>query len=292
MGYRLPPLNTLRLFEAAGRLLSFKLAADTLHVTPSAVSHGVQSLEEWLGVPLFHRTSRGLGLTEAGAAYLPCVQEALANLAAGSRHLPGTAASGKLSISSAPTFAARWLIPNLPAFRARNPNIEVVIDTSRRRMEFPLDGFDLAIRRGDETSPKLESTLLIRENLFPVCAPRMLSEAGGALDLSRVPLIHVSTVNEDWAMWARAANLGGLDVESGLRFDTIQMAFEAAVQGLGVAIGRAPLVDADIAAERLVQCHPTVVSATRGHWLVCEKEALKRPEIAAFRSWILSEIRA
>lgn len=290
MSLRLPPLNTLRLFEAAGRHLSFKKAAEELHVTPSAVSHGIQSLEKWLGVPLFFRTSRGLALTEAGDAYLPCVREALTTLALGSEKVPGRALTGTLSISSAPTFAARWLVPNLPKFRVLYPDIEVVIDTAHRRVEFPVDGVDVAIRLGAEPSPKLDSIQLVQETLFPVCSPDLLKKSDGKIDFSKATLIHVSSTSEDWAAWAKGAGLRDLDISRGLRFDTIQMAFEAAVQGLGVAIGRTPLVDADLTAGRLVKCHERAIDGSLGYWIVNAKESSQRPEIMAFRKWILDAL--
>jgi len=286
MSFRLPPLNTLRLFEAGGRHLSFKKAAEELHVTPSAVSHGIQSLEEWLGVPLFFRTSQGLALTEAGDAYLPCVREALTTLALGSEKVPGRALTGTLSISSAPTFAARWLVPNLPKFRVLYPDIEVVIDTAHRRVEFPVDGVDIAIRLGAEPSPKLDSIQLVQETLFPVSSPDLLRKWGGKIDFSKTTLIHVSSTREDWSAWAKGAGLLDLNISRGLRFDTIQMAFEAAVQGLGVAIGRTPLVDADLTTGRLVKCHERSIDGSLGYWIVNAKESSHRPEIMAFRKWI------
>ena len=287
MSFRLPPLNTLRLFEAAGRHLNFKKAAEELRVTPSAVSHGIQSLEEWLGVQLFFRNSRGLALTEAGAAYLPCVREALTTLALGSEKVPGRALTGALSISSAPTFAARWLVPNLPKFRVLYPDIDVIIDTSHRRIEFPVDGIDIAIRVGAEPSPKLDSIQLIQETLFPVCSPNLFKESDGKIDFSKVTLIHVSSISEDWSAWMKAVGLLDIDISRGLRFDTIQMAFEAAVQGLGAAIGRTPLVDVDLAAGRLVKCHERSIDGSLGYWMVNAKESARRPEILAFQKWVL-----
>ena len=117
MRARLPPLNSLRLFEASARLLSFKNAAEELLLTPSAVSHGIQSLEEWLGASLFLRTTKGLVLSEAGMAYFPIVQQALDLLASGSAKIASPASRGQLAISAAPTFAARWLLPRLHQFR-------------------------------------------------------------------------------------------------------------------------------------------------------------------------------
>src|SRR5581483_4300883 len=132
MALRLPPLSALRLFEAAGRHASFKLAAAELHITPSAVSHGIVALERWLGIELFERGPRGLALTEAGRDYLPYVSEALTMIATGTQRLPSKRADRKIVVSSAPTFAARVLLPNLPRFRARHPEISVAIDSSHR----------------------------------------------------------------------------------------------------------------------------------------------------------------
>ncbi len=127
---RLPPLNSLRLFEASARLLSFKNAAEELLLTPSAVSHGIQSLEEWLGAPLFLRTTKGLVLSEAGNIYIPVVRQALELLASGSAKIVNKHRLGQLSISVAPTFGARWLLPRLHKFRELHPDIHIVIVTS------------------------------------------------------------------------------------------------------------------------------------------------------------------
>ncbi|WP_027132514.1 transcriptional regulator GcvA [Geminicoccus roseus] len=291
MPYRLPPLNGLRLFEAAGRHLSFKLAAEELCLTPSAVSHGIHSLEEWLGVSLFVRGHRGLVMTVAGAAYLPRVREALELLATATEAVPGRRPSGRLSISVAPSFGLRWLIPNLPRFGAQHPHIEVTVDTSHRQIEFPRDGMDLAIRMGRGDWPDLHASCLIVEALVPVCAPAVAGRIATATDLTRQTLLHVTNISEDWAQWARLAGVDGLDLSRGLRFDTIHMAMEAAAQGLGVAIGRLPLIAMDLATGRLV---PVLAPARRGrtgYWLTTSREALTRPEVAVFRNWIRAELK-
>jgi DNA-binding transcriptional LysR family regulator len=173
MVYRLPPLNSLRLFEAAGRHLSFKTAAEELHLTPSAVSHGIRSLEDWLGVDLFTRHHRGLKLTAAGRAYLPSVRSALAQIATASETVPGRGPKRSLSISVAPSFGARWLIPNLPGFNQRHPEFEVWLDSAQRPVDFPRDNIDLAIRMGRGNWNGLQSDRLIQERLIPVCAPAL-----------------------------------------------------------------------------------------------------------------------
>ena len=293
MAFNLPPLNTLRLFEAAGRHASFKLAAEELHLTPSAVSHGIQKLEDWLGATLFERGTRGLSLTAAGEAYLPQIAEALGMLAQATDVVQGRKPTGALSVSVAPTFAKRWLLPRLARFTERHPDIRVTIDTSKRPVEFPLDGMDLAIRMSAEARAAGTWIELLREELVPVCAPALLAKLGaGSLEelLARAPLIHVTTTAEDWAAWLRATGHAGLSVEGGIRVDRVQVALEAAAQGLGIALGRRPLVDADLDAGRLVMLPAPVVEGATRYWLVGGDETFERPEIRKFRKWLLEEI--
>lgn len=291
MAYRLPPLSALRLFEAAGRRESFKLAADELGLTPSAVSHGIQGLEDWLGVALFARGHRGLTLTPAGTAYLEQVKAALEIIARATEAVPGRRSTGRLSVSVAPTFGRCWLLPNLGAFRALHPDLEVTLDTSQRQVEFPRDGLDLAIRRGGGDWPGLHAELLTLEDLVPVCAPSLAADIRRPADLRRHTLLHVSSSSEDWAAWAGLARVGGVETGRGPRFDTIMMAQEAAAQGLGVAIGRLPLSNADLAGGRLVPVLGPPVRSRMGYWLVTVRETLERPEVAAFRAWISDALK-
>ena len=292
MGYRLPPLNNLKTFEAAGRLLSFKAAAEEMHVTPSAVSHAIQSLEDWLGVTLFVRSPKGLSLSEAGQAYLGYVSEALQLLARGTQGLPGFAPRNMLSISCAPSFASRWLIPNLHGFREANPQIAISIDTSHRRMEFPVDDVDVAIRHGEGQWAGLYSVPLSPETLVPVASPGLLARSGpirSTQELARQTLLAVSSINEDWSTWFGQTSPEPVCTGQVLYFDTIHLALDAAVQGLGVAIGRRPLVDEDLAAGRLVQAMEPAIPSTTRHWLVCSPESSRWPEISCFREWIVRQ---
>lgn len=291
MALRLPPLSALRLFEAAGRHASFKLAAAELHVTPSAVSHGIVSLERWLGIDLFERGPRGLALTEAGRDYLPYVSEALTMIATGTQRLPSKRADRKIVVSSAPTFAARVLLPNLARFRARHPDITVAIDSSHRQVGFPVDGVDLAIRMGRGPWPGLASTRLLGERLVPVCAPAYRASLGGvAPELARATLIHLSTATEDWAAWIDAVGLQGLDLSGGLTLDTMQLGIEAAVAGLGVMMGRRPLIDRELADGTLVPASDRTVACSTAYWLVGSEAAQARPDIAAFKSWLIDAV--
>ncbi len=290
MAYRLPPLNSMRLFEAAGRRLSFKLAAEDLNLTPSAISHGIQSLEDWLGVELFVRGNRNLTLTGAGATYLPQVRAALEIIVRASESMPGRRSNGRLAVSVSPTFAIRWLLPRLQRFNKRHPDIEVSVDTTHRLVEFPRDGIDLAIRLGNGNWPELYATCLVRQTLVPVCAPSLAGSVQSPSDLARATLLHVVDVSEDWDAWCQLADVSTPAPSRGLRFDTIHMAFEAAAEGLGVAIGRLPLIDADIAAGRVVPVLGPPRRCSTGYWLVTGRESLRRPEVMAFRDWIRQEL--
>lgn len=292
MVYRLPPLSSMRLFEAAGRHLSFKVAAEDLNITPSAISHGVQALEDWLGVELFVRGNRTLSLTEAGAVYLPQVQAALDTLSRATETVPGRKPTGRLAVSVPPTFGMRWLLPRLRRFNERHPRIEVTVDTSQRRVDFPRDGIDVAIRMGRGEWGGLHATCLLHEKLVPVCAPALAASICSASDLQRATLLHVTRAGEDWAAWGGLAGIDLSATSGGLRFDTIQMALEAAVAGIGLALGRLPLVEQDFAANRLVPVlGPPLVCAT-GYWLVMQRETVMRPEVNAFRKWIDAELKA
>lgn len=286
MAFRLPPLHTLRLFESAARHLSFKQAADELCVTPSAVSHGIRALEEWLGAELFVRGSRGLRLSEVGTAYLREVRHALEVLAAASDGVRRRSARGHVRISVAPTFAARWLLPALPAFKERCPEVVVTIDTSHRVVEFPRDGVDLGIRLGAGPWPGLMAVPLLRERLVPVCAPALAARIRGVEDLPAVPLLHVSSVSEDWQWWLAEAGHPGLTATAALAFDEIRLAMDAAARGLGVAIGRRPTIDPDLEDGRLVEALPVSVPARNRYWLVGAAGATERPEVRAFCGWL------
>ncbi|MBP2292205.1 transcriptional regulator GcvA [Azospirillum rugosum] len=289
MAYRLPPLNTLRLFEAAGRRLSFKAAAEELCLTPSAVSHGIQTLEDWLGVELFLRGNRSLSLTPAGEAYLPRVRDALQSLALATESVPGRKPSGRLSVSAAPTFALRWLIPRLPDFRATHPTLSVSLDTSHRRVEFPRDGIDVGIRLGSGPWPGLAALKLLEEELVPVAAPALAARVASPADLLALPRLHIASVSEDWAAWAEGAGLPPAAFAEGLRFDAIHMAVDAAVRGLGVVIGRRPTIDPELEAGRLVEVTGPRLRASTSWWMVTSRDSLQRPEIAAFRAWMRTE---
>lgn len=296
MGFRLPPMNTLRLFEAAARLGSFKQAAEEVHVTPSAVSHGLRTLEHWLGAELFLRDARGLTLTQAGEVYASEVHHALTILASATEVFPGRRkATGALSVSVAPTFANRWLLPRLPKFTERYPDISITIDTARRHVDFLTDGFDLAIRMATSSRPTESWTELVAESFVPVCSPGLARKHAFNDEIrliERAPLIHVTAASEDWAAWFQAKGMTAISGSRAINVDTIQLAAEAAIQGLGIAIGRRPVMNGYIDAGDLIEIAGPPISVATRYWLVGTHKSFDRPEIKSFRNWILQELKS
>jgi LysR family glycine cleavage system transcriptional activator len=295
MPLRLPPLSSLRFFEAAGRLGSFRLAAEELHVTPSAVSHGILALERALGADLFVREARRLSLSPEGADYLSDVAEALSLIASGAERLPGRRADRAIALSCAPVIASRWLLPRLHRFSAQWPDVGICVDTSRRQVGFPADGFDLAIRMSRTAVAGPTWAKLFGERLAPVCSPayrEAFRDDQGRFDLRRAKLIHVSPASEDWNSWLEKTGTRGIDTAGGLRLDTVQLAMEAATLGLGVALGRRPLVDPDLASGALVDAGLSTVAADTAYWLVSPDTAHRRPALLVFKRWLSSEAEA
>jgi LysR family glycine cleavage system transcriptional activator len=294
MAFRLPPLSALRVFEAAARHNSFQKAAGELNLTASAVSHAIQTLENWLGVALFHRGSRGLKLTAAGEVYAPLVNQALSILAQATDRIPGRKRSGTLAISSAPTFAHKVLMPLLDKFIAEYSDIRVTIDTSRRRVDLTLDNFDVAIRFAPANKPGPDWTVLAAETLMPVCSPAFKKKLERPLDadaLSRAPLIHVTSSTTDWKHWFAASGIAiPPSIDAGLRVDTFQMGADAAARGLGVMLGRSPLLDDEIASGRLVTLGGKTITSGDAYWLVTPEAEFQKPEVKLFRNWLLAEL--
>ena len=287
MPTRLPPLNTLPSFEAASRHLSFSRAADELRVTHGAVSRAVRNLEDRLGVPLMLRASRSVQLTPAGAAFAAEIRDVLERLRAAT-----AAATGQTSIvnlSTIDSFAARWLMPRLSGFR-RVHDVDVRVAISERLADFVSDGIDIAIRCGGGQYPGLSSELLMTEDHFPVCSPKLTRgrhPLRTPADLARHTLLHdVFTV--DWAMWLRSAGVD-VDPHRGPTFLSSDHAIQAAVRGEGVVLGRSALVADELASGRLVRPFALSLPASFAYYVVCPPRALRRPSVKALRDWLLAE---
>ncbi|MGE0724298.1 MAG: transcriptional regulator GcvA [Alphaproteobacteria bacterium] len=289
----LPPLNGLRAFEAAARLESFTKAAAELGVTQTAISRHVRTLEQALGTALFVRYASGIELTDDGRLLVRKVSSALDLISAAVAELGGQKRRRVLKISAQPNFAIRWLIPRLASFRARHPEIDVHVTTSHRLAEFPADGADVAIRLGRHWTGVVADRLF-EADLFPVCSPGLV-RGGPPLrmpaDLARHTLLHVSTSPRDWRIWLDAAGVGAIEWEAGPRFDSYALALQAAVEGIGVAIGRRAFVEEDLAEGRLVQPFALTVPVDEAWFLICPRAVAPRREVRAFRAWIAEAAR-
>jgi LysR family glycine cleavage system transcriptional activator len=296
MGFKLPPLSSVRVFEAAARHGSFKKAAEELNITASAVSHAVQNLEDWLGLALFQRGRGKLGLTEPGAAYAAAVGEALKAVAEATARLPGRRSQGRLSISAAPGFATRWLMPRLSRFTDRYPEIGVDIETSLKPVDLPMEGIDAAIRLAPPSRATPSWTRLLDESLVPVCSPALREkyrDLSGLELIAQVDLIHMTSISGDWAEWYRIIGAATpANVRGGLRVDTVNMALEAARRGHGIALGRTPLFEAEIASGELVCLLDERVPSGWSYWLVTMDADFQSQDVKGFRQWLLDEVGA
>lgn len=293
MARRLPPLNALRAFEAAARQLSFTRAAAELNVTQAAVSHQVKALEERLGVPLFRRVNRGLLLTEEGQRYLPPVRDAFDMLANATDQLKRHDATGALTVTVVPSFAAKWLVPRLTRFREREPDIDVRISASDHLVDFDRDAVDLGIRYGAGNWPDLLVDELFSDNFFPVCSPHLATPErplGSPADLRHHMLLHEDQTMVDWETWLAAAGVRDVNAGRGPVFSHGDLVVQAALDGQGVALGRTPLVEDDLASGRLIKPFAFSLLGEWAYYLVCPKATAERPKIAAFRSWMMAEV--
>jgi len=290
MSRRLPPLNALPSFEAAARHLSFSRAADELRLTHGAVSRAVRNLEDQLGVQLMMRATRSVRLTPIGASFATEVREVLERLAAATSAATQQT-SGVVNVSTIDSFAARWLMPRLSRFRRSRGDIDVRVATSERLADFVSDGIDIAIRCGGGQYPGLSAELLMQEDHFPVCSPRLLKgrhPLRKPADLARHTLLHdVFTV--DWAIWLRNAGINDIDSHRGPTFLSSDHAIQAALRGEGVVLGRSALVADDLAAGRLVRPFKLSLPAAFAYYVVYPPRALQRASVKAFRDWLISE---
>lgn len=313
MVVRLPPLNALKAFEAAARHLSVKKAAAELNVTPAAVSHQIKSLEEYLGVPLFHRQNRALALTEPARACLPKLREGFDSLAQAVERVRAYKGGGMLMVSAAPSFATRWLMPRLHRFMESHPEIDVRVSARLRQaaagarrgsvaeratVDAWLADSDIAILYGRGDYPGFHVDKLFALTITPICSPRLLTDAEHPLlkpdDLRHQLLLHDDTGElydgeTFWEVWLKAAGVEGVDIGRGSHFSHAVLAFEAAAEGHGVVATMPVLAEADLNAARLVTPFALRVPLVSAYYLVCTREAMARPAVSAFRDWLLRE---
>ena len=297
--YNFPPLNSLRAFEAAARHLSFQNAAEELSVTPGAISQQIKKLEDILQTPLFHRDSRAVTLTEAGRVLRPDLSRGFESLDEAVQQLKQSAEHQHITVSMTPSFAAKWLVPRLEKWTAQQPDVDVRISASLGLANFGPDGVDLGVRFGSGNYDGLTSALLLKESFVVVCSPIFIDgskQIKTPEDLHDHTLIHGSgpqgAPGTDWQEWLKSAGVDGIDTSSGLVFDDTTVAILAAIGGQGVLLSRRALVEDDIAAGRLALPFDLDLPLEFAWRIVAPEGKLKRPEVSAFRDWLLSEAQS
>jgi LysR family glycine cleavage system transcriptional activator len=285
------PLRAVQAFGAVARAGSVVGAARELAVTPSALTHLVRQLERRIGVVLFTRVGRGLGLTAEGEQLAAAVVPALAAI---TEALSGFARRGtELRISTLSTFAVRWLIPRLSRFQARHPDIELFLSTSTRAVDFSHETFDCAIRFGRGGWPGVASEELYREELVPACSPQWLEASGvrKTTDLARAKLLHARARRQDWSRWFAAQSVAGVDTDMGPIFETRDLVIQAAIARMGVAIVDPRFIEAEMAAGQLMIPFDERLSLDTGYWLVWRPGRESGRPLASFRRWLEEEMK-
>jgi LysR family glycine cleavage system transcriptional activator len=288
----LPPLNALRAFEAAGRLGSFKEAAAELHVTHGAVSQHVRALEEWLGASLFERHNRRVALTPAAKAYLAEIGPLFEQLSqATARYGFPETVSRTLSVNAPATFTLRWLVPRLAAFRAAHPDVDVKVETSNESLESLREIYDVVVRGGPDTFYGYSMRPFLSEERVPVCSPALLQRLPLRTpdDLRQHTLLHTSSLPRVWPDWLASARIPALRPAAALTFDHFYLTLQAAIDGIGIAMGPTALVADDLAAGRLVTpfAGPRLPSRSYCTYVADGKSADEL--VVLFRSWLERE---
>ncbi|WP_159992460.1 LysR substrate-binding domain-containing protein [Roseomonas sp. 18066] len=292
----LPPLNALRAFEAAGRLCSFTLAAEELHVTPGAISRQIKSLEACLGIQLFARGHREVRLTAESALYLAALSDAFKRMESATARLADTRRERPLRIMCSGNVASRWLFPQLRMFHTGHPQRHVMLTTSLTSTTdaFDSDITDLVIRLGNEPWPSnIVAHRLFDSELVPICSPKLLQE-GPPLrqpaDLARHTLLYSEIRPHAWGRWMEAA--GGcaqIDLGQAQKFESSALAYEAAVEGLGVALGERELIGDDVRRGRLVTPIAFSQLQPEAYYLIYQRQPQPTARLKEFRDWILRQ---
>ncbi len=295
---RLPPLNALRAFEAAARHLNFSRAADELAVTPGAVSQQIQNLEDYVGAALFKRTPKGLLLTDAAQTALPALREAFDRLAEAASLITAAVDGRRLTVSVAPSFAAKWLVPRLGRFEALHPQVDVWVSAGMELVDFTSGEIDVAIRYGAGRYAGLEVQRLMSETVIAAASPELLASTplNTLDDLAHQVLLHDGSPDADdscpdWPMWLAARGVKGVDGTRGPRFNQSSLVIEAAVGGRGVALAKRALAQADLEAGRLVAPFQIATAVDFAYYVVFPKAKGRLKQVQAFVAWVTAEAK-
>ena len=290
MARRLPPLNSLKCFEAAGRLLSFTGAAKELNVTQAAISHQVKVIEEYLGFSLFDRYPRRLALTEQGKVLLPEVIEAFDRVSQAISGLTKEQHSNLLSVRLAPSFAAKWLSPRLKYFWLQYPEIDLCLYHANAAVDFRREEIDIAVTYGKGDWPGVVADKLLGLDFFPVCSPAFMHNDKPLTDIDNLryyTLLHDASY-DCWQEWLELACLDDINAEKGTIIDDTNVLIQAAIEGQGIALGSSTFVEDHLESGKLVKPFDVILENEFCYYVVCPEAHLKNPAVRAFKEWLLS----
>ncbi len=290
MARRLPPLNSLKSFEAAGRLLSFTAAARELNVTQAAVSHQIKVIEDYLGVALFERYPRRLALSEQGKALLPEVIEAFDRVSQAVAAINREQFSSTLNVRLAPSFAAKWLSPRLKYFWLQYPEIDLRLYHAHDPVDFEREEIDIAVTYGKGDWPGVIVDKLLSLDFFPVCSPAFLHNDKPLDDLANLryyALLHDANY-ECWSDWLELAGIDDIEAKRGTVIDDTNVLIQAAMDGQGIALGSTTFVEDLLESGRLVKPFDLTLENEFAYYVVYPEAHLKNPTLRAFKDWLLS----
>ena len=295
MQRRLPPLNSLKAFEAAARYCSFSDAAEELCVSHSAISHQIKQLEQYLNFELFTRKPHSVELTKAGKQLYPYLRDGFNSLAEGVELVLAPHTPSVLTVRIYNSLAIRWLIPRLSQFQALHPKIQVRLITSLEDVDFNHEDIDICVRTGKLDDTAVHYDHLFSSDLFPVCSPKLLRDGPPLTepnDLAKHTILQVSTCENDWRHWLRANGVSSVNPDAGLVFDSYDLALTTAAQGLGVALALRPYASKDLALGVLVEPFPGLSVRYPDDWyLACRKDRVHAKKVIAFRDWIFELVK-
>ena len=297
---RLPPLDALHVFAVAARHLNFTTAAAELHRTQSAVSHRIKALEAELGVALFIRLTRRLELTPAGRALAIYMNQSLAEITRIIAEFGKLEGIQRLRVTALPSVASRWLTPRLPRFMDLCPETEVQVIAESQLLDLRAEGIDLAVRFGRGQYPRHSVSRLMTDRVLPVCSPKFLADHGPISSLEKLlalPLVHDSAAEHDesqsdWRSWLSRLGQIATPHLSGQRFSNADLSIEAAVRGIGIALGRFSLVADGLSEGTLVSPLPIAMSTAYSYYIVVSPERASLPKVVPFCRWLRAEAAA
>lgn len=297
-------LNALRALESSARHKSFSAAAEELNVTPAAVSQLVRGLEEWLGFPLFHRSTSGkerLAATESAKRALPMIKDGLEKLSLGLETLKADATGDSLTVTVSPAFATKWLMPRIDRFQAMIPETNIRLDISMKLLDFVSNDIDIGVRYGAGKWPGLNAELLMQEEIYPVCSPTLIQKdtklTMDASNFENQTLIHDHTIGDNlpfvsWNAWFAKAGLPAPTKSRGMQINNSAAVLQAAIEGQGIALARGVMAKDDIANGRLIRLHPDVSYMSElSYYIVYRSDRISAQRVHAFRDWLIKEAR-